>query len=63
MRDGSKTLETELQRISGYELVRNFLFFVLFVCSLFSKVCGGFFGLICDFLKFLEAFELNSSEL
>ena len=40
MRDGSKTLETELQRISGYELVRNSLFFA---CSSSSKVCGGNF--------------------
>ena len=44
LKNGSKIAETELQWISGYELVRNplfFAFFVFFVCSSSSKVCGG----------------------
>ena len=46
LKDGSKTLETELRWISGYDLIRNSLFFVFFVRSLPLKVCGGnFLGL------------------
>ena len=70
LRNGLKIFETELQWISSYELVRNFLFFVFFVFKgLWWKFFGAFGAwicrdsLICDFLKFLEAFELNSSEL
>ena len=73
LRNGSKIFEKELQWISGYELVRNSLFFTFFVFFFFEGLWWKFFSaleawihrvsLICGLLRFLEAFKLDSSEL
>ena len=78
LKNRSKTLETELQQISGYKLVRNSLFYVHSSCYshvffVFKGLWWKFFGvfgawilrasLIPIFLEFLEAFGLDSSKL